>query len=174
MIKEFSIAALTALNMNISDATISDYNDATNAIKTEEIKALAKPKSIYLSPEKKAEIQKLAQETLETWILFEQANKNLLLNHFDDWIVTESDKLCTIVDNVIEEFKFSIHFFSKISKQYKNYPSISRKVDEVIVISNSVFRFTVPYKKRTDAAKDTLKFLKDFIPKNEEVLRALG
>jgi hypothetical protein len=74
----------------------------------------------------------------------------------------------------MEEFKFSIHFFTKISKQYKDYPSISRKVDEVVAISNSVFRFTMPYKERTDAAKDTLKFLEDFIPKNEEALKALG
>ena len=174
MIKEVSLAVLTALNMNVQDATISDYNAVTKNINTEQAKSLIKKGNVNLTPQKKAEIQQLADETLELWSMFEETNKNILLNHFDKWIVENSEEVCDTIDIVMLESKVASTFFTKIAKQYKDYPSISRKVEEVVKISKDLYNFTLAYKERTNAARDTLSFLQEFIPANREALEALG
>ena len=174
MIKEVSLAVLTALNMNIQDATISDYSKATQTINDQKIQSFVKHKNVHLTAQQKTEIQQLANKTLEVWSTFEQINKNILLNNFEKWIVEDSEKLCDTIDKVMLKAKLGIDFFSKISKQYRDYPSISNKVKEVVKISKEIYNFTLPYKERSNAARDTLSFLQEFIPANREALEALG
>jgi len=174
MLKELSLAALTTLNMNIQNATFHDYSTAIKNMQSEKSTLFSKNDGLHLPKEKKAELQELANETLLTWKELERFNKVMLQNNFDRWIVEESEDLGNLIDKIVSDMQLSIRFFTKTAKQFSSYPSISKKLEEVVAISKNIYNFTRPFQERTNKVKEALAFANEFIPKNEEALEILG
>ncbi|MEA3289203.1 MAG: hypothetical protein U9Q04_03380 [Campylobacterota bacterium] len=175
MLKELGIATIATMNFNTADISISDYKslivDNNNKTVSEKVDT---NQFFYISPEDKEELNNKLVSHVSTMKEYEKRNQEVLKKNFDRWIIQESGEVLSLVNYILSMTQELSTEFKKEAKIYNKYESLSKKMYEIASIFENVHKFTLQYKQKSIEADEVYMFMADFIPKNQEVLKALA
>ncbi len=174
MIKELGIAALTALSINNTDVSITDYQNTIKSINLGKNHSFNKTTYFYLDEKEKEHLKKFGLAMLKQLKEYQVINEKVFQNNFDRWIVQEGDLAEMVVDDFLKISSEQQKGFAKVSKKYRQYPSLAKLLQETSDIHKKIYDFTMQYKVRAKEAKETSSFMTMFIGNNQQVLKALA
>ncbi len=174
MFKELSVAALTALSINTSNTSISEYQNVFTQISTEQKTDVNKEEDFSITQADKQYLRTIALKNLENIKEYKYRNEEVFKNNFEKWLTEESDSIDSLVTNILKESQLLSTSFKQEAKYYKKHPSISKQLLMNASIWDDIYIFTFEYKVKAQEAKKTHEFMVNFIEENQQVLEALA
>jgi len=125
--------------------------------------------------------EKLKNDTNDFLVSFLESQKksipleqDIFRNNFDRWEVEDSEVLFFGINEALNIKKELNKEYLRAKRYFKAYPSLSSKVDELILLNNDAIKFITQYLPRAKEADEASKFMNNFISNNQEVLDALA
>ena len=168
------MAALTAISMNTTNISASDYKNMLEKVSDDTKKEINKEVNFYLNDAQKEHLKNINANMLETISKYKEHNENVFKDNFQRWIIEDGENtkfLVNLILNMSNEFSSE---FTKEARYYKKYPSLAKLLQETADIYKDIYNFTKKYKKEADESFSTYSFMSSFIKENEEVLEALA
>jgi len=166
-------SALSAFFINSENISVNEYkNVIANQPKYKIEKNIYN--NLILSEKDKKQINNDLSSLIEFKQKYISIHRKVFINNFDKWVIEESDSILSLVNFIINTSKVINREYTKLKKPFKNYPSITSKLDELINLNNEIIDFTKNYLARANKADEAYKFINNFIPMNQEVLKALA
>ena len=173
MIKSLGSLAMV-VGLSSVNATAHSYVDVLPDKTHKDNSYKKSSKTFSLTEKEKSYLMKLNSENIEFLSKYQAKNEEVFHLNFERWVVEESATVSELVDKILAMSKEFIDGFNREEKYYKDYPSISRKLQLTSEKWSEIYSFTLQFKQKADSAKQVNDFMNTFIPANKEVLKALA
>lgn len=165
--------ALSVLAINSRDVSLQKYQEV---IAKQPIYKIEKSKNKYFKVSEKLKCD--TDDFLTTFLESQKKNlpleQEIFINNFDRWAVEQSDDLFFLITTKLNIKKELNIQYIRAKKRFKGYPSLSSKIDELMLLNNEEIKFVTQYLPRAKEADKASKFMNSFISNNQEVLESLA
>lgn len=173
MIKSLSSLAVV-VGLSSVNATAHSYVDVLPKEIQKDNSYKKSSKIFSLTEKEKAYLMKINSENMDFLLKYQEKNEEVFSLNFERWLVEESSTVSDLVNKILAMSKEFTDGFKREAKYYKDYTSISNKLQLTSKKWNEIYSFTMQFKQRADDAKQANEFISSFIPANKEVLEALA